>query len=144
MDPLASNCLIIMSQGACLALNAGKWYERVGEICIFHELPRPSLDEKIPVGTGSNPVSSRLTILHGVQEIIFVPSYVRLLVFYGNLRRILILVYFFWNKVMLKQSVFSFSSNLPHGLRRTKMLKEKSNKFCRFICVDLWYTKHRY
>ncbi|XP_057786261.1 lysine-specific demethylase JMJ21 [Salvia miltiorrhiza] len=43
-------------KGACLALNAGKWYERVGAICNFHEFPGPSLDEKLPVGTGSNPV----------------------------------------------------------------------------------------
>ncbi|KAH6816982.1 transferase [Perilla frutescens var. frutescens] len=43
-------------KGACLALNAGKWYERVGEICKFHEFRVPSVDEKLPVGTGSNPV----------------------------------------------------------------------------------------
>ncbi|GFP93353.1 F-box protein at1g78280 [Phtheirospermum japonicum] len=43
-------------KGACLALNAGKWYERVGAICAFHEFPSPLHDEKLPVGTGSNPV----------------------------------------------------------------------------------------
>ncbi|KAL8487909.1 hypothetical protein ACS0TY_024268 [Phlomoides rotata] len=43
-------------KGACLALNAEKWYERVGEICAFHEYPPPLLEEKLPVGTGSNPV----------------------------------------------------------------------------------------
>ncbi|KAL2504282.1 F-box protein [Abeliophyllum distichum] len=43
-------------KGACLALNAGKWFERVGEICAFHGLPSPMHDEKLPVGTGSNPV----------------------------------------------------------------------------------------
>ncbi|KAK2972518.1 hypothetical protein RJ640_006584, partial [Escallonia rubra] len=43
-------------KGACLALNAGKWSECMGEICAFHELPLPRDDEKIPVGTGSNPV----------------------------------------------------------------------------------------
>ncbi|KAI3460046.1 hypothetical protein Pfo_016709 [Paulownia fortunei] len=43
-------------KGACLALNAGKWYERVREICAFHEFPSPLHDEKLPVGTGSNPV----------------------------------------------------------------------------------------
>ncbi|KAK4434216.1 F-box protein [Sesamum alatum] len=43
-------------KGACLALNAGKWYERVREICAFHEFPLPLHNEKLPVGTGSNPV----------------------------------------------------------------------------------------
>ncbi|XP_051118418.1 lysine-specific demethylase JMJ21 [Andrographis paniculata] len=43
-------------KGACLALNAEKWFERAGEICAFHKLPAPRLDEKLPVGTGSNPV----------------------------------------------------------------------------------------
>ncbi|KAL6578361.1 hypothetical protein OROMI_010689 [Orobanche minor] len=43
-------------KGACLALNAGKWYELVGAICTFHEFPSPLHDEKLPVGTGSNPV----------------------------------------------------------------------------------------
>ncbi|KAL7085513.1 hypothetical protein ACP275_14G285000 [Erythranthe tilingii] len=43
-------------KGACLALNAGKWYERVKEICAFHDFPSPPQDEKLPVGTGSNPV----------------------------------------------------------------------------------------
>lgn len=52
-----------MPQGACLALNAGKWYERVGEICAFHEYPSPLLEEKLPVGTGSNPVSVILMIV---------------------------------------------------------------------------------
>ncbi|KAL0368842.1 UNVERIFIED_CONTAM: F-box protein [Sesamum calycinum] len=43
-------------KGACLALNAGKWYERVREVCAFYEFPSPLHDEKLPVGTGSNPV----------------------------------------------------------------------------------------
>uniref|UniRef100_A0A5B7AP33 F-box protein n=1 Tax=Davidia involucrata TaxID=16924 RepID=A0A5B7AP33_DAVIN len=43
-------------KGACLALNASKWSECVGEICSFHELPLPIDDERLPVGTGSNPV----------------------------------------------------------------------------------------
>ncbi|KAK3025931.1 hypothetical protein RJ639_040847 [Escallonia herrerae] len=43
-------------KGACLALNAGKWSECMGEICAFHGLPLPRDDEKLPVGTGSNPV----------------------------------------------------------------------------------------
>ncbi|CAA0840479.1 F-box protein [Striga hermonthica] len=43
-------------KGACLALNAGKWYDRVKAICTFNELPSPVHDEKLPVGTGSNPV----------------------------------------------------------------------------------------
>ncbi|XP_073022149.1 lysine-specific demethylase JMJ21 [Primulina eburnea] len=43
-------------KGACLSLSADKWFERVGEICAFHNLPSPVHDEKLPVGTGSNPV----------------------------------------------------------------------------------------
>ncbi|WOH02607.1 hypothetical protein DCAR_0521996 [Daucus carota subsp. sativus] len=43
-------------KGACLALNAGKWSACMGAICSFHELQFPSDDEKLPVGTGSNPV----------------------------------------------------------------------------------------
>ncbi|KAG5543961.1 hypothetical protein RHGRI_016641 [Rhododendron griersonianum] len=43
-------------KGACLALNASKWYECVREICTFHELPFPTDDERLPVGMGSNPV----------------------------------------------------------------------------------------
>lgn len=52
-------CLISYpdGQGACLALNAGKWSACMGAICSFHELQFPSDDEKLPVGTGSNPVS---------------------------------------------------------------------------------------
>ncbi|KAK9269878.1 hypothetical protein L1049_025451 [Liquidambar formosana] len=43
-------------KGACLALNAGKWSECMAEICTFHNLPFPTDDEGLPVGTGSNPV----------------------------------------------------------------------------------------
>ncbi|XP_002513952.2 F-box protein At1g78280 [Ricinus communis] len=43
-------------KGACLALNAGKWLNCLAEICAFHNLPPPQDDEKLPVGTGSNPV----------------------------------------------------------------------------------------
>ncbi|KAI8550342.1 hypothetical protein RHMOL_Rhmol06G0098000 [Rhododendron molle] len=43
-------------KGACLALNASKWYECVREICTFHKLPFPTDDERLPVGMGSNPV----------------------------------------------------------------------------------------
>lgn len=43
-------------KGACLALNASKWSECVAEICAFHNFPSPTEDEKLPVGTGSNPV----------------------------------------------------------------------------------------
>lgn len=46
-----------MSQGACLAINAGKWLECLEEICAFHDMSPPSDDERLPVGTGSNPVS---------------------------------------------------------------------------------------
>ncbi|KAJ7965736.1 F-box protein family [Quillaja saponaria] len=43
-------------KGACLALNVGKWSERLAEVCAFHNLPSSSDDERLPVGTGSNPV----------------------------------------------------------------------------------------
>ncbi|KAG8369197.1 hypothetical protein BUALT_Bualt15G0126100 [Buddleja alternifolia] len=43
-------------KGSCLALNAERWFERVTEICAFHGYPLPLHDEKLPVGTGSNPV----------------------------------------------------------------------------------------
>ncbi|XP_030947080.1 F-box protein At1g78280 isoform X1 [Quercus lobata] len=43
-------------KGACLALNADKWLERLTEICAFHDLPSPTDDDRLPVGTGSNPV----------------------------------------------------------------------------------------
>ncbi|CAK9163566.1 unnamed protein product [Ilex paraguariensis] len=43
-------------KGACLVLNAGKWSECMENICAFHELPLPTDDERLPVGTGSNPV----------------------------------------------------------------------------------------
>ncbi|KAF5193236.1 Bifunctional arginine demethylase and lysyl-hydroxylase jmjd6 [Thalictrum thalictroides] len=43
-------------KGACLALNADKWSECMEVICTYHNLPTPLDDEKLPVGTGSNPV----------------------------------------------------------------------------------------
>ncbi|XP_072972214.1 lysine-specific demethylase JMJ21 [Typha angustifolia] len=43
-------------KGACLAMNVDKWYAYLLEICASHDLPSPSDDEKLPVGTGSNPV----------------------------------------------------------------------------------------
>ncbi|KAJ3673406.1 hypothetical protein LUZ60_006780 [Juncus effusus] len=43
-------------KGACLAINVEKWYKYVLEICASHNLPVPTIDEKLPVGTGSNPV----------------------------------------------------------------------------------------
>ncbi|KAG8503228.1 hypothetical protein CXB51_001046 [Gossypium anomalum] len=43
-------------KGACLAINADKWLECLGKICSFHNFPFPNDDEKLPVGTGSNPV----------------------------------------------------------------------------------------
>ncbi|KAG8056032.1 hypothetical protein GUJ93_ZPchr0001g31115 [Zizania palustris] len=43
-------------QGACLAINVDKWYACLEEISECHSLPPPSEDEKLPVGTGSNPV----------------------------------------------------------------------------------------
>lgn len=51
-----------VGQGACIALNAGKWCECMERICEFHELPLPADDEKLPVGTGSNPVSALCVI----------------------------------------------------------------------------------
>ncbi|GJN41043.1 hypothetical protein PR202_gn00367 [Eleusine coracana subsp. coracana] len=43
-------------KGACLAISADKWYSCLEEICACHSLPLPTEDEKLPVGTGSNPV----------------------------------------------------------------------------------------
>lgn len=43
-------------KGACLAINVDKWYACLEEIIACHSLPSPSEDEKLPVGTGSNPV----------------------------------------------------------------------------------------
>ncbi|KAF4368421.1 hypothetical protein F8388_015785 [Cannabis sativa] len=43
-------------KGACIALDAGRWLECMTEICVFHNLPRPTEFERLPVGTGSNPV----------------------------------------------------------------------------------------
>ncbi|VAH33731.1 unnamed protein product [Triticum turgidum subsp. durum] len=42
-------------KGACLAINVDKWYACLEEIRACHSLPAPSEDEKLPVGTGSNP-----------------------------------------------------------------------------------------
>ncbi|KAF3781067.1 F-box protein [Nymphaea thermarum] len=43
-------------KGACIALDADGWFQCLMGICSFHNLPLPSEDEKLPVGTGSNPV----------------------------------------------------------------------------------------
>ncbi|XP_019174529.1 PREDICTED: F-box protein At1g78280 isoform X2 [Ipomoea nil] len=43
-------------KGACIALNCSRWFECMEEICAYHELPLPTEDERLPVGTGSNPV----------------------------------------------------------------------------------------
>lgn len=43
-------------KGACLALNVEKWSACLMEICIHHNFPLPTDDEKFPIGTGSNPV----------------------------------------------------------------------------------------
>ena len=40
-----------------------KWYACLEEIRACHSLPAPSEDEKLPVGTGSNPVSIHLLLL---------------------------------------------------------------------------------
>ncbi|KAL0732014.1 hypothetical protein Bca4012_028108 [Brassica carinata] len=42
-------------KGACIALNAEKWLLCLEEVCSFHNLPLLTEDEKLPVGTGSNP-----------------------------------------------------------------------------------------
>ncbi|XP_078440783.1 putative glycosyltransferase [Wolffia australiana] len=43
-------------KGACLALKTDRWLARVLEICSSNNIPRPFDEEKLPVGTGSNPV----------------------------------------------------------------------------------------
>ncbi|KAK4747488.1 hypothetical protein SAY87_014074 [Trapa incisa] len=43
-------------KGACLALNAERWFDCLLNICRFHKLSHPTDDQKLPVGTGSNPV----------------------------------------------------------------------------------------
>ncbi|XP_058786355.1 lysine-specific demethylase JMJ21-like isoform X2 [Vicia villosa] len=43
-------------KGACIALNADKWLACLSKICAFNNLPLPTDDERLPVGTGSNPV----------------------------------------------------------------------------------------
>ncbi|XP_077249906.1 transferases, transferring glycosyl groups isoform X2 [Tasmannia lanceolata] len=43
-------------KGACLALNADRWFACIAEICASHNLPSPLDGERFPVGTGSNPV----------------------------------------------------------------------------------------
>lgn len=43
-------------KGAQIALNVDRWYACMLEICAHHNLPSPLDDEKLPVGTGSNPV----------------------------------------------------------------------------------------
>ncbi|KAH7524352.1 hypothetical protein FEM48_Zijuj06G0110300 [Ziziphus jujuba var. spinosa] len=43
-------------KGASLALNAGRWLECLVQISAFHNLPSPTEFERLPVGTGSNPV----------------------------------------------------------------------------------------
>ncbi|CAL1390313.1 unnamed protein product [Linum trigynum] len=43
-------------KGACLALNAEKWFHCLVAVCNFLNLTSPTADERLPVGTGSNPV----------------------------------------------------------------------------------------
>ncbi|CAH9085706.1 unnamed protein product [Cuscuta epithymum] len=43
-------------KGACIALNSSRWFECVEEICVYHELPLPAENERLPIGKGSNPV----------------------------------------------------------------------------------------
>ena len=40
-----------------MALKADSWLTRIIQICASNDLPHPLDDEKLPVGTGSNPVS---------------------------------------------------------------------------------------
>lgn len=60
-----------------------KWYNCLLEICLNHKLPAPLDDERLPVGTGSNPVSSHhlhcsiffiyfFFLLFSILEIVFV------------------------------------------------------------------------
>ncbi|KAL3733117.1 hypothetical protein ACJRO7_022611 [Eucalyptus globulus] len=46
----------LLWKGACLALNTEKWLKCLAEICSFYKLPHPTDSERLPVGTGSNPV----------------------------------------------------------------------------------------
>ncbi|XP_048130053.1 F-box protein At1g78280 isoform X2 [Rhodamnia argentea] len=46
----------LLWKGACLALNTEKWLKCLTEICAFYKLPYPTDSERLPVGTGSNPV----------------------------------------------------------------------------------------
>ncbi|XP_056173234.1 lysine-specific demethylase JMJ21 isoform X2 [Syzygium oleosum] len=46
----------LLWKGACLALNTEKWLKCLAEICAFYKLPYPMDSERLPVGTGSNPV----------------------------------------------------------------------------------------
>ncbi|KAK6940180.1 F-box domain [Dillenia turbinata] len=46
----------LLWKGACIALNVSKWSDCVNQICALHNLPSPTEDEQLPVGTGSNPV----------------------------------------------------------------------------------------
>ncbi|EXB75365.1 F-box protein [Morus notabilis] len=43
-------------KGACLALDAGRLLECLLEICAFHNFPSLTEFQRLPVGTGSNPV----------------------------------------------------------------------------------------
>ncbi|KAI4388722.1 hypothetical protein MLD38_001027 [Melastoma candidum] len=43
-------------KGACIALGADKWLECLKVVCNFHKLPSAVDSERLPVGTGSNPV----------------------------------------------------------------------------------------
>lgn len=52
--------MLVIRQGASLALNAGRWLECLVQISAFHNLPSPTEFERLPVGTGSNPVSSAI------------------------------------------------------------------------------------
>ncbi|KAI6687816.1 hypothetical protein NL676_024644 [Syzygium grande] len=46
----------LLWKGACLALNTEKWWKCLAEICAFYKLPYPMDSERLPVGTGSNPL----------------------------------------------------------------------------------------
>lgn len=58
--PVFLTFFILVLQGACLALDAGRLLKCLEKVCAFHNLPSATEFERLPVGTGSNPVSSSL------------------------------------------------------------------------------------
>ncbi|BBN10747.1 histone arginine demethylase JMJD6 [Marchantia polymorpha subsp. ruderalis] len=46
----------IVWKGACIAIDAGVWLQRIKIICKALSLPVPTKEEQLPIGDGSNPV----------------------------------------------------------------------------------------